>query len=221
MALEDPELLPLVVQAFVLEDRCDRALSLLDHAHRSTDPVALFSLRAMIESRLGKTTESNQNWSRATRYAELASGRDSLLRLSKLAVLGGNTGVRDLALTEALKRTSAQTLASTDVAFLYPTLAENDRDEDLLRISMGLLESQPGNPQLLNNVVWLELLRGRIDEGRVEKLAACVEAFPTIGHLRTTFALAQIHSGKAREALETLAPLADGREARAPVAALP
>jgi len=90
----------------------------------------------------------------------------------KLLPLGGNPALRDIALTEALKRPSSQTLASSDVSFLYPTLAENNRDEDLLHVSLGLLDSQPENPQLLNNVVWLELLRGRVDKERVEKLAA-------------------------------------------------
>lgn len=210
--LEDPAMLAVVVQAFVAEERWDRALSLLEGAHRSVDPVTLFSLRAMIEERLGRVTESGQNWSRATRYAELGNGREELLKLSHLAMLGGNTKLRDQSLAEALKRPSPVSLAATDVAYLFPVLAKENRDEDLFAISSNLLQSEPDNPQLLNNVVWLGLLRGKVDEEQMQRLEQHVAKFPSISSLRTTLALAQLRTGKTAEALETLAPVSKALE---------
>jgi hypothetical protein len=209
LTLEDPAMLVVVVQALVVEEHWDRALSLLEGAHRSVDPVTLFSLRAMIEERLGRVTDASQNWSRATRYAELGTGREDLLKLSRLAMLAGNTKLRDESLAEALKRPSPVSLAATDVAYLFPVLAKDQRDEDLLAISTNLLQSEPDNPQLLNNVVWLGLLRGKIDEEKMRRLEQHVAKFPSIASLRTTLALAQLRCGKTGEALETLAPVTD------------
>ncbi len=207
-AYDDPAMLPLVVQAFALEGRWDRALGLLERAPRSTDPVTVFSLRAMVQERLGRAAEANQNWNRAVRYAELEIGRDSLLRLGRLAELGGKPEIRDLAMVEALKRPADQSLAAADVAGLFPALVRRERDEDLLSVSLDLLRTQPGNPQILNNAVWLEALRGATDPARMEQLAGFVERFPTIVPLRTTLALAQLRAGRRDQALGTLGPVA-------------
>jgi hypothetical protein len=213
IALENPAMLPVVTQALILENRWDRALSLLDRAPYGTDPVVLHSLRAMIQSRLGQVAESNQNWARAARQAELVTGRSALLRFAQLAALGGKPEMRDEALAEALKRPSSLSIPAADVAFLYPALARQDRSGDLLRISEGLLASEPENPQVLNNVVWLELLEGAADESRVKKLEQYVSEFPSVVALRSTLAFAHLRAGRNAAALEALAPLRDRIEA--------
>lgn len=207
IALENPAMLPVVTQALILENRWDRALSLLDRAPNGTDPVVLLSLRAMIQSRLGQNAEANQNWARAARQAELVSGRAALLRFAQLAALGGKGEMRDEALAEALKRPSSLSIPAADVAFLYPALARQNRSEDLLQISEGLLAAEPENPQVLNNVVWLELLEGATDESRVKKLEQYVAEFPSVTALRSTLALAHLRAGRNEEAVEALAPL--------------
>lgn len=204
--VQHPELMPLLVQTLILEEEWDRALSLLDRTPRSSDPIVIFSLRAMIQVRIGEEAEAGQNWIRALRYAELESGRDSLLRLARLATLGNNAEIRDRAVTEALKRPAATSIAASDVSFLFPGLVETDRDEDLLEVSLGLLSTQPENAQLLNNVVWLELLRGRLDAERVGQLEQLAERFPTLTGLKSTLALARLSAGRPEAALETLSP---------------
>ncbi|HQW28987.1 MAG TPA: hypothetical protein PK529_07365, partial [Verrucomicrobiales bacterium] len=86
-------------------------------------------------------------------------------------------------------------------------LADKERDADLLKVSLGLLESQPENPKLLNNVVWLELLQGHINEDRINKLDQFVNRFPSITELRTTLALARLITGDKTEALDLLGPM--------------
>lgn len=213
IALENPEMLPVVTQALILENRWDRALSLLDRAPHGTDPVVLHSLRAMIQGRLGKTKEANQNWARASRQAELVTGRGGLLRFAQLAALGGKTDLRDEALAEALKRPSSLQIPAADVAFLYPALAQKDRNGDLLQISEGLLAAEPENPQVLNNVVWLELLERQADESRVKKLEEYAAQFPSVIALRSTLAFAHLRAGRDEKALEALAPLRERIEA--------
>jgi len=206
-ALFNPELLTSHVQARVIEEEWEGALALLDRAPASADPAMVSGLRGMIWSRRGHQSNANLHWQRAYRHAQLNAGRDSLLRLGRLADLAGNTAFRNLALTEALKRPSPVPLAASDVSFIFSNLVENNQDADLLRVSLGLLSSQPGNPQLLNNVVWLELLQGRANEERIAQLEDFANRFPSINGLRTTLALAHLAQGKKEAALSALSPM--------------
>lgn len=206
-ALFNPELLTSHVQARVIEEEWEGALALLDRAPASADPAMVSGLRGMIWSRRGHQVNANQHWQRAYRHAQLSTGRDSLLRLGRLADLAGNAEFRNLALTEALKRPSPVPLAASDVAFIFSNLVERNQDEDLLRVSLGLLSSQPGNPKLLNNVVWLELMQGRVNEERIAQLEDFADRFPSITSLRTTLALAHIALGEKEAALNALSPM--------------
>ena len=201
------ELLALKVEARAMKKEWAEALALLDTAPHSLDPAIVLGLKGMVRTRMGKIAAANQDWQRALRYAGLAGGRESLLRLSRLADLADNTVIRNLAVTEALKRPSALPLAASDLAFLFADLADKERDADLLQVSLGLLESQPENPKLLNNVVWLELLQGHINEDRINKLDQFVNRFPSITELRTTLALARLITGDKTEALDLLGPM--------------
>jgi hypothetical protein len=206
-ALFNPELLTSHVQARVIAEEWEAALALLDRAPSSADPAMVSGLRGVIWARRGHRNNANQHWQRAYRHAQLSTGRESLLRLGRLADLAGNEEFRNLALTEALKRPSPVPLAASDVAFIFSSLVEKNQDADLLRVSLGLLSSQPGNPQLLNNVVWLELLQGRANAERIAQLEDFANRFPSITGLRTTLALAHIVTGKKEAALSALSPM--------------
>jgi tetratricopeptide (TPR) repeat protein len=206
-ALINPELLTSHVQARIEVGDWDRALLLLDRAPASADPAMISGLRAMVWTKRGHPSNANQHWQRAYRHACLAAGRESLLRLGRLADLAGHEDFCTLAVTESLKRPSPVPLASSDVSFVFGSLVEKNQDDDLLRVSMGLLSSQPENPQLLNNVVWLELLHGNVDEERIAKLEQFSARFPKIANLRTTLALAQLATGRREAALESISSL--------------
>lgn len=115
--------------------------------------------------------------------------------------------MKNLATAEALKIPSLVPVASSDVAFVFSDLQQRDQPADLLEISLNLLATEPGNAQLLNNVVWLELLHGVVNEERIAGLSRFVEQFPTVIGLRTTLAFARVHQGMVDEALQLLAPL--------------
>jgi thioredoxin-like negative regulator of GroEL len=214
-ALFNPELLTSHVQARVLAEEWEGALALLDRAPASTDPAMVSGLRGVVWTRRGHQSNANQHWQRAYRHAQLSSGRDSLLRLGRLADLAGNGEFRNLALTEALKRPSPVPLAASDVSFIFSNLVEKNQDADLLRVSLGLLSSQPENPQLLNNVVWLELLQGRANEQRIAQLEYFADRFPSITGLRTTLALAHLATGKKEAALSVLSEMLPGIDGHA------
>lgn len=207
VALERSEMVPVVTQALILEGRWDRALKLLERAPEGTDPVVVFSLKAMIQTQMGQVAEAKQNWIRSYRQAEMTTGRQALLRCAQLAALGHETELRDKALAEAISRPSSLSIAATDVSFLYPSLIRQNRGEELLQVSLGLLDSEPDNPQVLNNAVWLQLLKGRADEAKVKKLAENARRFPGVNALQSTLALAQLKAGRTEEALATLEPL--------------
>ena len=213
VALERPEMVPVVTQALILENRWERALSLLERAPEGTDPVVLLSLKAMIQTQTGHVAEAKQNWIRSYRQAEMTTGRQALLRCAQLASLGNQTDLRDKALAEAISRPSSLSIAATDVAFLFPSLASQNRSDDLLQVSLGLLDSEPENPQILNNAVWLQLMKGRADEDKVKKLAENAKRFPAVNALQSTLALAQLKAGHTEDALSTLEPMKQRIEA--------
>ena len=213
VALERPEMVPVVTQALILENRWERALSLLERAPEGTDPVVLLSLKAMIQTQTGHVAEAKQNWIRSYRQAEMTTGRQALLRCAQLASLGNQTDLRDKALAEAISRPSSLSIAATDVAFLFPSLARQNRSDDLLQVSLGLLDSEPENPQILNNAVWLQLMKGRADEDKVKKLAENAKRFPAVNALQSTLALAQLKAGHTEDALSTLEPMKQRIEA--------
>ncbi len=200
-------LLSLRVRAHLLNDEWETASSLIKGVSPTINPVIIPGLRAYLATRTGNELEAGQLWNRSLYQAELANTRQSYLQLSRLAALGGNTRVKNLATAEALKIPSLVPVASSDVAFVFSDLQQRDQPADLLEISLNLLATEPGNAQLLNNVVWLELLHGVVNEERIAGLSRFVEQFPTVIGLRTTLAFARVHQGMVDEALQLLDPL--------------
>jgi len=205
--LRAANLLSLRVRAHLLRDEWEAASALIKEVSPTISPVIVPGLRAYLATRTGNELEASQLWNRSLYQAELANTRQSYLQLSRLAALGGNTRVKNLATTEALKIPSLIPVASSDVAFIFSDLQNRNQPADLLEISLSLLASEPGNAQLLNNVVWIELLHGVVNEERIAGLSRFVEQFPTVLGLRTTLAFARVHQGMVDEALHLLDPL--------------
>lgn len=206
-SIRNADLLSLRVRAHILKKEWEAASALITETPPSINPVIVPGLRAYVANRSGRDLEASQLWNRSLHQAEMANTRQTFLQLSRLASLGGNTRVRNLAVTEALKRPSIIPVAASDVAFVFSDLKEREQSGDLLEVSLSLLASEPQNAQLLNNVVWLELLHGIANEERIAGLARLVEQFPTITGLRTTLAFARVHQGMVEEAIRILAPL--------------
>lgn len=211
-ALNESDLLSLRVRAHLLKDEWNAASALIHEVSPAINPVIIPGLRACLATKAGKEVEADQLWNRSLHQAELVNSRQSYVELSRLAALAGNTRVKTLATTEALKIPSVVPVASSDVSFVFSDLRNRNKPADLLEISLNLLASEPGNAQLLNNVVWLELLHGVVNEERIAGLSRMVEQFPTIVGMRTTLAFARVSQGMVDEALRLLDPVMEKLE---------
>ena len=193
----------LVVQSYLQELNWKKATEMLENPAPGIDPTILFGLRAIVTGAQDNDSGATQWWERGFRQAEIATGRNSLLQLAKLAASSGNEPIRNRAIAEALKRPSAIPIPSSDVAFVFSYLVEQDRPDDLLRISQGLLTNEPNNLLLINNVAWLSLLQHQTDSDSITKLEHTLANHSSVTGIRTTLALAYLQSGRL-EAAETV-----------------
>ena len=205
-ARESISLFRVVTLAAITEKQWERAEKLLRKPHPQMRPSIVLALQAAIAEQQNQTARSRSLWQQALSQAEMASGQSALLEVAKLASRSGNAEIRNRAVTEALKRPSAITLPASDVAFLFEVLAEKEEAEDLLTVSRNLLASDPENPVLINNVVWLELVMEERRSDYSGMLRSLVEKFPNIPPLRSTLALSLMTTGENEEALATMAP---------------
>ena len=196
----------IVTLAAITEKDWRQSESLLNDPHPQMRPSIVLGLQAAIAEQQGQIAKSRSLWQQAISQAELTSGQVALLEVAKLASRTGNADVRNRAVTEALKRPSAINLPASDVAFLFEALAEKDEVEDLLAISRNLLSSDPENPVLINNVVWLELVLEEQRQDYSGLLLGLVEKFPDIHSLRSTLGLSLLTNGKPAEAVAMMAP---------------
>ncbi len=183
-----------------------RAESLLRNPHPEMRPSIVLGLQAAIAEQQNQVSRSQALWQQALSQAEISPGQAALLEVAKLASRSGNAEVRNRAVTEALKRPSAISLPASDVAFLFDVLAQKNEVDDLLTVSRNLLNSDPENPVLINNVVWLELILEEQRQDHSELLRKLVGKFPDIPPLRSTLALSLMTNGKNEEALAIMSP---------------
>lgn len=211
LATESPSLFLVRARILLQQENWEAARGHLGNPHPQIPPTVVHAMRAVAASGLGQNASSREQWERALRQATMLSGRGGLLELARMASAAGAEDVRNRALTEALRRPSVVPLPATDVAFLFSHLAEEEDPENLLLISRNLLRSEPGNPLLQNNVLWLELVMGK-DSGTVrsEQIRNLVERYPGISTLRATLALALLEEDRLHEARTAAEGLVEG-----------
>ena len=190
----------------------EKAEALLREAPDGLNPSTMYSLQAIVAAANGKAANSANWWERAMRQAKLASGRNDLMSVARLAASMGNEKVRIEAVTEALQRPSLVPIPAADVSFIFSHLVDEGADQDLLEISLGMLRREPNNPLLVNNVAWLTLMNGRSAAGLKEKLAEFVEKFPSVAARRTTLALSYYREGKRENAVRVLREWLEGAD---------
>ncbi len=197
----------LLVQANIALNDWATAQKLLDQPHPKMRFSIVYGLKAAIKSQQGEHAESDVLWSRALNQAELSTGQSTLLDLAKLASKSGNSDIRNRAMTEALRRPSAVNLPVSEVSFLFSDLASENESENLLTVSRNLLMTDPQNPVLINNVVWLELITQSSRKNLAKVMESLVAKHPKMNELRSTLALAFIQEGKVKDAVPVLGPI--------------
>jgi len=199
-ALENIDLFLLHVRASILQEDWDKAASLLDNRPSNLDSAVSLALGGIVAEARGERSAGRALWERALEHASLARGRSSLLTMARLAAQSKNVEIRNRAVVEALKRPSSIPLSAEEVSFVFEHLVSKDESSDLLRVSQGLLASEPDNAKLLNNVVWLQVLQGRIDSELIGRLEDQVRNYPKIETFRSTLLLAYLEGNREEEA---------------------
>lgn len=202
----------LMVRSFIAQQKWNDALAILSDPHPDLAPYLVYGLEAIIAGATGQSSSSQAKWERALEYATLNNGRGPLVALARFAASAGNESIRNRALTEALRRPSSIGMPVADVSFLFSHLAEADDDQNLLRISRKLLASEPDNPTLINNVIWLELMSGATPSAEnLTKLDQLILDHPRMTTLKATRAVSFLEAGHESEALNLLAEAARDR----------
>ena len=198
----------LLVRCRCMRNEWEEAAEMLSDPPPGMNSAVLHGLKAIVAEKRGNKSDAGAQWERALRQAELENGRGTLLRLAKLAASAGNAGIRNRAMTEALRRPTAIALPASDVDFVFSHLIDRDEGEALLKVTLGLLASEPDNPIVLNNVAWLGILCDHSTRVSTDQLK---ERFPSAAGFRTTWALSLLEAGQVEEALAALAPVAATR----------
>lgn len=203
---QSPDSYRIYIQTLLMLRDWEKAESLLKSSPSFVRQFEVYAYRAAIAGAQSENAIAGLRWERSLELASLSRGRDDLLQLARLAADSENAAICQRAVTEILMRRSAIPLAAEDLTFYYSCLAKNDRALSLLSTSKSLLKNEPGNPILVNNVAWLEILTGSFDPAMLPKLQNLVETRPGDLALKSTLALALCETDKPEEALRILTP---------------
>ena len=180
------------VHGLLQKKEWESAEKLLTSPHPDADKTTTLAFLGMVAAQRGDEESSKQLWEEALTQAKEAPGKNTLLRLARLAGQG-NEDIRNQAATEALKRPSAIPTPLPDVTFVLAHLVKSDSFEDLLGVHLNLYRSEPENPILLNNTAWLALVGGIFDKNQMlPKLEKMLEDHPNVPQIRSTLTLAYL-----------------------------
>lgn len=204
-AMESSRHFSLLVQRDIREKDWTSARARLQDPHPGLPPAASYSLLATVEEALGHPANARNYWEQAFNQAKLSSGRSMLLKLANFAQKAGNKDICERALREALLRPSPVAIPTQDIAPLFIRLMEENDTRSLLSVSRQQLRSEPDNPTLRNNVIWLQLILEESAGRNLSKYAKdLVTRFPEIQTLKTTLALSYLEEGSPSEAWNTV-----------------
>lgn len=167
-------------------------------------PLQVWLSRAKL-ARLRRDRPLEQRcWKEALTVAAVEETGAPFLPIYRTALAMHETDIACRALLEATAHSGANLPASVELEPVIDYLYRKDRLADLELISQRLLTLEPGNPVLLNNVVYIALILGKPMSNAVERARDLVARFPKVLGLRTTLALALRKEKKSQEALSFL-----------------
>lgn len=167
-------------------------------------PLQIWLSRAKL-ARLRKDRLQEQKcWKYALSVAEVDETSRQFLPIFRTAMQMRELDIACRALLAAAPHPKATFPASLEIQPIIDYLYGKDRLKDLSVISQRILKDEPGNPVLLNNLIYISLVLDTPLEDSVSIARDLVEKHPRILGLRTTLALALCRERKSSEALPVL-----------------
>jgi len=193
------------IDALLNVGKIERALIEMDHLPPMTDPLVVELKRALAYRKLDRRSEEVGAWSAAVAAAEGDSKRNRFVEIAALASQLGRQEVATDAIIKAIQHPRSGAPAADSIQGVFRHLLQNNRPDELLLICNRLLQSEPENPQLINNAIYLTLLlaSANADHRHLLQFAERIhKQLPHVTGIRTTLALNHLVCDQPEAALE-------------------
>ncbi len=191
------------VKALKMLTRYEQLLEEMEDPPAGVSTVESLAVRAGLARLLERPVDESGYWRKAFDYAKLRPAQNLYPVIAEVAGEVGAVDVQMEAVASSIEHPRGIPPLAGRLAPLFKWLSEND-SERLLAISRRLLQREPGNPSLINNYFYLQILHREPDAKTIEGLQQLVAAFPEALPFRGSLAFAQVRMGEATAALATL-----------------
>jgi hypothetical protein len=178
----------------------------------SADPVEVEMIRAVTAGRRGDTNAASAAWTRALNEAAFDTRRNRFLEIARTAEAQGARSAAEDAWVGAFRSGWGQLPLYADVIPLITSLGGQSRSEDMLAIFRTMVRLEPGNPDLLNNYLYLGLIhRITTPAEAASRLADLAQKHPEMSELNSALMLAEMMDARPGDALARLPKLQESQ----------
>ncbi len=200
------------LHALLRLERDDEIKAALLEPPPAADPVEVDMIRAVMAGRRGDTNAASAAWTRALNEAAFDTRRNRFLEIARAAEAQGASSAAEDAWVGAFRSGWGQLPLYADVIPLITSLGRQSRSEDMLALFRTMMRLEPGNPDLLNNYLYLGLIhRITTPAEAASRLADLAQKYPEMSELNSALMLAEMMDGRPGDALARLPMLQESQ----------
>ena len=172
--------------------------------------INIWLARARLAKRKAERAEENNAWEQAFQVAQNTASQNEYLRIFEVAQSEQRVDLATRAILQAPKQGTGILPPAADVVAPMVYLTQQDRLDDLLYLTEALLAREPDNVVMVNNLLYLYLLRQEKIETSTDMAADLIaEKGSSLNPrnfltLHTTQAMGLLLQGKNEEAMKVL-----------------
>jgi len=180
------------------------SLAWMTKPHPEVDPLDLLLTQAACHFQLGDRLQGGRCWDQIFESISISLKPNLPPKLYFNAMEQGQPDLAARVILIASRQPGVELPTSSALAPTLAYLQNENRLDALTTITEALLQREPGNPILQNNLSYLSFLLGHNQEAALKIAASLVKEHPDAITFRTTLALGQLVSNQPEKALATL-----------------
>ena len=175
------------------------------------DLVEIEIMRAKVAATAGDPPAADAAWTRALNHAALETSRNRCIEIAHAAEACGATDAAEKAWVAAIRLGWGQVPLYRDLLPVFASLVAKGRSEDLLAMFRMLLQFEPGNPELLHNAYYFDLIHGALPPDQVIAVLTPLVARTDQPVYHSTLMLAELLDRRPAAALARLPRFRDSK----------
>jgi hypothetical protein len=179
------------------------------------DLIEIEIMRAKIAATTGDLPAADAAWTGALNQAALETSRNRCIEIARAAEACGAKDAAEKAWVAAIRLGWGQVPLYCDLLPVFASLVAKGRSEDLLAMFRMLLQFEPGNPELLHNAYYFDLLHGALTPDQVIAVLTPLVARSDQPVYHSTLMLAELLADRPAAALARLPKFRDSENVAA------